>query len=83
MICAVDRMLLKDIQNLEVAVGVNVHIFYLSMVFAVAGIVLSVVCVFFSLVLLLWCETHSISSLWFTSGVQRAGQFWLTSQAML
>jgi hypothetical protein len=61
-------MVLKDIQHLETAVGVNANIFYVSMIMGAGGIVcnslvttlpfLSEGLVFFSVLLLIWCDTH-------------------------
>ena len=88
-------MLLKDIQHLETAVGVNANIFYLSMGMAVGGIVcyMSLLSaagdglLFFSVLLLIWCDIHFDSESALSSTVQlrvAAGRSaGLTSQAML
>jgi hypothetical protein len=66
-------MVLKDIQHLETAVGVNANIFYVSMIMGAGGIIcnslvttlpfLSEGLVFFSVLLLIWCDTHFDSEL--------------------
>lgn len=56
-------MVLKDIQHLETAVGLNANIFYVSMIMGAGGIIcnslpfLSEGLVFFSVLLLIWCDT--------------------------
>ena len=58
---------MKDIQHLETGVGVNVNIFYLSMIMGVGGIIfksvlewndISTVLFVFSVLLMIWCDTH-------------------------